>query len=79
MRRKVSVILFDLEPLPECVHRLAVFVEMPLPSADELEKLIRGFSENPCSPEWAEPGLNRRPSDFQSKPTEPAKSFISKH
>ena len=41
LRRKVSVVLLDLEPLPESVHRLAVSVDMPLPSAEELEKVIR--------------------------------------
>ena len=41
LKRKVSVILFDLEPLPETIRRLAVALEMPLPSAEELEKVIR--------------------------------------
>ena len=41
LRRKVSVILFDLEPLPESIRRLAVSVEMPLPTAEELTKVIR--------------------------------------
>jgi SpoVK/Ycf46/Vps4 family AAA+-type ATPase len=41
LKHKVSVILLDLEPLPEAIHRLAVSVEMPLPTSDELERVIR--------------------------------------
>src|SRR5262249_21681415 len=41
LRRTVSVVLLDLEPLPEPIRRLAVSIEMPLPTADELEKVIR--------------------------------------
>ncbi|HJZ94275.1 MAG TPA: AAA family ATPase [Gemmataceae bacterium] len=40
-RRKVSVVLLDLEPLPESTRRLVVTVEMPLPTSNELEKVIR--------------------------------------
>jgi SpoVK/Ycf46/Vps4 family AAA+-type ATPase len=40
-RRKVSVVLLDLEPLSEVVRRLTVPVEMPLPSAEDLEKVLR--------------------------------------
>jgi len=41
LRRKVSLVLLDLEPLPEPIRRLAVSIEMPLPTADELEKVVR--------------------------------------
>jgi SpoVK/Ycf46/Vps4 family AAA+-type ATPase len=41
LRRTVSVVLLDLEPLPEPIRRLAVSIEMPLPTADDLEKVIR--------------------------------------
>jgi SpoVK/Ycf46/Vps4 family AAA+-type ATPase len=40
-RRKVSVVLLDLEPLSEAVRRLTVPIEMTLPTAEELEKVIR--------------------------------------
>jgi SpoVK/Ycf46/Vps4 family AAA+-type ATPase len=41
LRRRVSVILLDLEPLTESIRRLAVSIEMPLPTAEELEKVVR--------------------------------------
>ena len=41
LKRKVSCVLLDLEPLPESVRRLTVSIEMPLPSVTELEKVIR--------------------------------------
>jgi len=40
LRRRVAVILLDLEPLTEAVRRLAVSIEMPLPTAEELEKVV---------------------------------------
>ncbi len=41
LRKKVSVVLLDLDPLPESIRRLAVAVEMPLPTTEEMEKVIR--------------------------------------
>jgi SpoVK/Ycf46/Vps4 family AAA+-type ATPase len=40
LRRRVSVVLLDLEPLSEAIRRLAVSIEMPLPTAEELEKVV---------------------------------------
>jgi SpoVK/Ycf46/Vps4 family AAA+-type ATPase len=40
-RRKVTVIMLDLAPLPEPIHRLAIPVEMPLPTSQELESVIK--------------------------------------
>lgn len=40
-KRKVSVILLDLDPLPESLRRLTVCLDMPLPDAAEMEKVIR--------------------------------------
>ena len=41
LRRKVSVVLLDLDNLPEPIRRLAVSIDMPLPSVEELQKVIR--------------------------------------
>jgi SpoVK/Ycf46/Vps4 family AAA+-type ATPase len=41
LRKKVCVVLFDLEPLPEAIRRLTIPLDMPLPTAEELEKVIR--------------------------------------
>jgi SpoVK/Ycf46/Vps4 family AAA+-type ATPase len=41
LRRSVSVVLLDLDPLPEPSRRLAMTVDMPLPGADELIEVIR--------------------------------------
>src|SRR5206468_603900 len=37
----VSLVMIDMEPLPESIRRLAVFVETKLPDAAELEQIIR--------------------------------------
>lgn len=41
LRKKVSVVLLDLDPLPESIRRLAVAIDMPLPTKEELEEVIR--------------------------------------
>lgn len=41
LKRSVSVVLLDLDPLPEPSRRLAMTVDMPLPNADELVEVIR--------------------------------------
>jgi hypothetical protein len=37
----VSLVMIDMEPLPESIRRLAVFVETKLPDAAELEQILR--------------------------------------